>query len=109
MSTSEKDGLVSSTRATDTSPSVQLHPLVLLTISDYITRHTLRRQTEPIVGAILGKQHGRDLTMEAAFECKLIVGDNGEVLIDDDWFKDRLEQCLSTNIPISADEKGSAC
>lgn len=46
-----------------------LHPLVLLTISDYITRHTLREQKGPIIGALLGQQIGRDITIEHAFEC----------------------------------------
>jgi COP9 signalosome complex subunit 6 len=86
--------LITNTRPTDSSPSVQLHTLVLLTISDYITRHTLRNQDGPIVGAILGQQHGRIITMEVAFECKLIPGDDGYVLIDPAWFRDRLEQCM---------------
>lgn len=74
---------------------MQLHPLVLLTVSDYITRHTLRQQSGPIVGAIIGQQNGREITMEVAFEAKLIAGDDGEVRIDDQWFGERLEQCKS--------------
>ncbi|GME64211.1 Mov34/MPN/PAD-1 [Neofusicoccum parvum] len=92
MADSEENPLLSSTRASDTSPQVQLHPLVLLTVSDYITRHTLRQQPGPIVGAIIGQQNGREITMEVAFEVKLIVGDDGEVRIDDSWFGERLEQ-----------------
>ncbi|KAH7375182.1 COP9 signalosome complex subunit 6 [Plectosphaerella cucumerina] len=46
-----------------------LHPLVLLSISDYITRHTLREQEGPIVGGILGQHNGREVTMEHAFDC----------------------------------------
>lgn len=81
-----------STSTSDSSLSVQLHPLVLLTISDYITRHTLRQQEGPIVGAIIGQQNGRQVTLEHAFECKLRSQDNN-VLIDDEWFAERLEQC----------------
>ncbi|KAK7713794.1 hypothetical protein SLS57_007299 [Botryosphaeria dothidea] len=92
MADTEENPLLSTTRASDTSPQVQLHPLVLLTVSDYITRHTLRQQSGPIVGAIIGQQNGREITMEVAFEAKLIAGDDGEVRIDDQWFGERLEQ-----------------
>lgn len=91
--------LISQTRASDASPQVQLHPLVLLTISDYITRHELRQQQGPIVGAILGQQNGREVTMEVAFECKVhpAKGEDGDegggVVIDWTWFAQRLESC----------------
>lgn len=86
----------------DSSLSVQLHPLVLLTVSDYITRHTLRQQEGPIVGAVIGQQNGREVTMEHAFECKLktdpktnkvITDEEGRLVLDDEWFAQRLEQC----------------
>lgn len=83
--------------ASDSSLSVQLHPLVLLTISDYVTRHTLRSQQGPIIGAIVGQQKGREVTMEHAFQCKLKAGEalNGEerVIVDEEWFAERLDQC----------------
>ncbi|KAF2215428.1 hypothetical protein CERZMDRAFT_35488 [Cercospora zeae-maydis SCOH1-5] len=74
----------------DTSLKVQLHPLVLLTISDHITRHSIRNQSGPAVGAILGQQNGRSFTLEVAYECKL---DNSasSVQFDADWFMTRLE------------------
>ncbi|KAK3111292.1 hypothetical protein LTR53_013603 [Teratosphaeriaceae sp. CCFEE 6253] len=75
----------------DAPLTVQLHPLALLTISDYITRHTLRQQQGPIAGAIIGEQNGRSFTLEHAFECKLEEQD-GEVLVDGGWFGERLEQ-----------------
>ncbi|KAK4561683.1 hypothetical protein LTR86_004362 [Recurvomyces mirabilis] len=83
--------LVITGKAPDASLSVQLHPLVLLTISDYITRHTLRSQEGPIVGAIIGQQNGRNFTLEHAFECRL-AEQNGAVVLDSDWFAERLEQ-----------------
>lgn len=86
-----------STSTSDSSLSVQLHPLVLLTISDYITRHSLRSQQGPIIGAIIGQQNGREVTMEHAFECKLTaradVDGNEIIVMDEDWFAERLEQC----------------
>ncbi|KAI8942153.1 hypothetical protein NX059_000242 [Plenodomus lindquistii] len=91
MAEAAQNPLISATRASDSSPSVQLHPLVLLTISDCITRHTLRQQTGPVVGAILGAQDGQNVTMEVAFQAKLKLGAAGHVALDDEWFGKRLE------------------
>lgn len=82
-----------SSSTSDSSLSVQLHPLVLLTISDYITRHSMRKQQGPIVGAIIGQQNGRTITMEQAFQCKTKEVDK-KVLVDEEWFAERLEQCM---------------
>ena len=82
--------LLSTGKAPDTSLNVQLHPLVLLTISDYVTRHTLRQQKGPVLGAIIGQQNGRNYTLEHAFECKLASPD--DVLVDQEWFAERLDQ-----------------
>ena len=93
--------LLTTTKATDTSSlSVQLHPLVLLTISDYITRHASRRQNGPIVGAVIGQQTGRNFTLEHAYECKVEIVDieapehdsAGGARIDGQWFTERLQQ-----------------
>jgi hypothetical protein len=65
-------------------------PLVLLTISDYITRHTLRQQKGAIVGALLGQQNGREITVEHAFECRVMGG--GSPSLDEEWFTVRLQQ-----------------
>jgi hypothetical protein len=85
--------LISTARASDSSPTVQLHPLVLLTISDCITRHTLRQQTGPVVGAIIGQQNGQEVTMEVAFQAKLKANDAGDVVLDEEWFNKRIEDC----------------
>lgn len=81
-----------SSSTSDSSLSVQLHPLVLLTISDYITRHSVRQQEGPIIGAIIGQQNGRQITMEQAFQCKT-KQDGDRIVVDDEWFAERLEQC----------------
>ena len=80
------------TKAAEAALHVQLHPLVLLTITDYITRHISRQQKEPIVGAIIGQQNGRNFTLEHAYECKTEVRPDGAVAVDNAWFADRLEQ-----------------
>lgn len=85
--------LLAGTQPSDTSPEIQLHPLVLLTISDCIARRTIRQQTGPIAGAILGQQNGREVTMEVTFDGKVEVGADGVVQFDQIWFDDRLEMC----------------
>jgi len=83
--------LLSIHKSSDSGLQVALHPLVLLTISDYITRHTLRQQTGPIVGALLGQQNGREITIEHAFDC-LLVEVEGEIILNQAWFEERLQQ-----------------
>ena len=96
MAVEEKlNPLLSTQKASDSGLQVALHPLVLLTISDYITRHTLRQQKGPIVGALLGQQNGREITIEHAFDC-LLVQDGGEVNLNQAWFEDRLQQSKLT-------------
>ena len=84
--------LVSTHKTSDSGLQAHLHPLVLLTISDLITRHTLRRHKEPIVGALLGQQSGREISLEHAFECQVTPGDHGAVILHQAWFQDRLQQ-----------------
>lgn len=83
--------LLSSQKSSDSGLQAVLHPLVLLTISDYITRHTLREQKGLIAGALLGQQNGREVTIEHAFECATKV-DNGNAVLDQTWFAQRLDQ-----------------
>ncbi|RYP71813.1 hypothetical protein DL769_004619 [Monosporascus sp. CRB-8-3] len=83
--------LISSQKSSDSGLQAVLHPLVLLTISDYVTRHALRGQTGPIVGALIGQQNGREITIEHAFECATLAKDE-EVILNADWFTQRLDQ-----------------
>ncbi|EPS38423.1 hypothetical protein H072_7829 [Dactylellina haptotyla CBS 200.50] len=81
---------------------ISLHPLALLTISDYVSRHTLRNMKGPIVGALLGSQNGREISIEHAYELKLIdvpvedgkMETDGEenVRVDEAWFVQKLKQ-----------------
>ncbi|KAF3939994.1 hypothetical protein ABW19_dt0202013 [Dactylella cylindrospora] len=81
---------------------ISLHPLALLTISDYVSRHTLRNMKGPIVGALLGSQNGREISIEHAYELKLIdvplddsrMDTDGEerVRVDEGWFVQKLKQ-----------------
>jgi len=83
--------LLSTHASSDSGLRVHLHPLILLTISDYITRHTLRNFQKPIVGALLGRQNGRDISLEHAFECE-VIENNDQIILHEAWFKDRLQQ-----------------
>ncbi|KOS17879.1 COP9 signalosome complex subunit 6 [Escovopsis weberi] len=78
-----------------------LHPLVLLTISDYITRHTLRQMKGPVIGALLGQQNSREITIEHAFECHTrMVNEQDEsagYVIDQAPFYARLEQMVTVH------------
>ena len=64
--------LISAAKTSDSGLRVALHPLVLLTVSDYITRHSLAQQPQPIVGALLGQQRGREITLEVAYDLRLL-------------------------------------
>ncbi|KAI4178448.1 MAG: hypothetical protein LQ346_007442 [Caloplaca aetnensis] len=91
-SETKQSSLISSHRASDSGLQIHLHPLVLLTVSDHITRHTLRQRKEPIVGALLGQHNGRDITLEHAFECQVVPGEQGAILLHQTWFQTRLQQ-----------------
>lgn len=82
-----------SPKSSDSGLHIQLHPLVLLTISDHITRHAARQQQGPIIGALLGQQNGREITLEHAFECPVTKSSNDEILIPGPWFEERVQQC----------------
>lgn len=84
-----------SPKNSDSGLHIQLHPLILLTISDHITRHAARSQQGPIVGALLGQQNGREITLEHVFECIVNEGPNGDLQIPQDWFVERVKQCKS--------------
>ncbi|KAL3432119.1 signalosome subunit 6 [Aspergillus tetrazonus] len=81
-----------SQKSSDSGLHIQLHPLALLTISDHITRHAARSQQGPIVGALLGQQTGREITVEHGFECVVEIGPNGEAQLPNEWFVDRVKQ-----------------
>ncbi|KAJ5626825.1 hypothetical protein N7528_004252 [Penicillium herquei] len=81
-----------SQKTSDSDLHIQLHPLVLLTISDHITRHAARQQQGRVLGALLGQQNGQVITLEHAFECPTTTGPNGEVLLPAEWFEERVKQ-----------------
>jgi COP9 signalosome complex subunit 6 len=87
--------LLSTQKSSDSSLQVALHPLPILEISDYITRSYLRGHSGAIVGALLGQQNGREITIEHSFSCLTIGTEDGRYKLDFQWFADRLEQSRS--------------
>ncbi|KAK1729009.1 hypothetical protein CaCOL14_008537 [Colletotrichum acutatum] len=106
MASSDVNPLISNQKSSELQ--AVLHPLVLLTISDYITRHTLRSQQGPIVGALLGQQNGREITVEHAFDCHTIPAPEveGGYLLDSGRFGARLEQMKTVHKDRSLDLVG---
>lgn len=92
MGDDQPNSLLSAHKSSELGLEVHLHPLVLLTISDYIARHVLRRQQGPIIGAILGQQSGREISLEHAFECSVTPAQSDTLMLNDEWFRDRLQQ-----------------
>ena len=86
------NSLLSAHKSSISGLRVHLHPLVLLTISDHITRHTLRNKRGLIVGALLGQQDGREISLEHAFECDVVRGKDDHPRLNNHWFRDRLQQ-----------------
>lgn len=92
MAGDQPNSLLSTHKSSDSGLQVHLHPLALLTISDYITRHTVQRRNGAVVGALLGQQNGRVISLEHAFECDVFEGDYDNLTLEEDWFNQRLVQ-----------------
>ncbi|KLJ10531.1 hypothetical protein EMPG_14079 [Blastomyces silverae] len=81
-----------SLKSSDSGLQILLHPLVLLNISDHVTRHIARQQKGPIAGALIGQQNGRTISLEHVFECNIITTSNGDSVLHEPWFEQRLQQ-----------------
>ncbi|KIX10271.1 uncharacterized protein Z518_01353 [Rhinocladiella mackenziei CBS 650.93] len=81
-----------STKPSDTGLLVSLHPLVLLTVSDQVTRHSVRKQSGPVAGALLGQQKGQEITAEHAFQVALVQGPEGQWQFNEVWMGTRIQQ-----------------
>lgn len=81
-----------STHKSDSGLHIVLHPLPLLEISDFITRGYQRDFKGAIVGALLGQQNGREITIEYSFTLKSNKTEDGTYQLDELFFSSRLEQ-----------------
>jgi COP9 signalosome complex subunit 6 len=84
------DNPLLSSKPSDSGVTVALHPLVLLTASDQITRSRVRGDKQPVVGVLLGQQRGREITVEHAFAAALAPDNTG---FDGEWLETRAQQC----------------
>lgn len=80
-----------STQKSSDGLQVSLHPLPILEISDYITRSFQRGYKGALVGALLGEQKGREVTIEHSFTCGVQRKDRYWTL-DTEQFATRLEE-----------------
>lgn len=72
--------------ATIPSVTISLHPLVIMNISEHWTR--IRAQggkPAQVIGALIGKQSGRNIEVMNSFELKFKVSDD-EIIIDMDYY-----------------------
>ncbi|KAK9447620.1 uncharacterized protein V1518DRAFT_421470 [Limtongia smithiae] len=77
--------LVSRNGPSPTDLTIGLHPLAILNISDFYTRSHFT--TTELLGGLIGKQTGRDVSIEQTFEFKVT---NGQ--IDEEILSTKLEQ-----------------
>lgn len=85
------NGLLSTQKSSD-GLQIALHPLPLLEISDHITRSYQRGHKGAIVGALLGQQNGRQITIEHSFTVGATKGEDGRYRTDPESFIARLDQ-----------------
>ncbi|CAG7931475.1 unnamed protein product [Penicillium olsonii] len=88
----EPEKPIVSEKATDSGLHAQLHPLVVITVSDQIGRHFARNQRSPLVGALMGQQNGQEITLENVFECPVTIDAGGRIKLPAAWFEERLQQ-----------------
>lgn len=92
MAQTSQNPLISA-KPSDSDLTVSLHPLVLLTVSDQITRQSVRKQQGPVAGALLGQQKGREITAEHAFPVALVEASEGQWRFNEEWMETRIQQC----------------
>jgi COP9 signalosome complex subunit 6 len=77
---------------------IDLHPLVIINISDHFTRakvetnHPNANPAPRVIGALLGVQNGRNVEISNSFELVYHTLE-GSIVIDTDYLKSKQEQC----------------
>lgn len=76
------------------SVTVQLHPLVIMNISEHWTRIRAQEgRALQVIGALIGKQAGRSIEVMNSFELLYAQnGDTGEIVIDSEYYYTKEEQ-----------------
>jgi len=93
MDVDEKTQVMASSNATG-SVSVSLHTLVIMNISEHWTRVKAQEGVEPerVIGALIGKQRGRNIEVMNSFELLFHRFDDGSVLIDREYYTMKEQQ-----------------
>lgn len=74
------------------SVSVSLHPLVIMNISEHWTRRRAQNgAAEQVIGALIGKQKGRNIEIMNSFELYFSIY-GGDIVIDRDYYNTKEEQ-----------------
>lgn len=82
----EKIQVMASTNATG-SVSVSLHTLVIMNISEHWTRVKAQAgEQERVIGALIGKQKGRNIEVMNSFELLFHPFDDGSIVIDKEYY-----------------------
>ncbi|XP_055699111.1 COP9 signalosome complex subunit 6 [Phlebotomus papatasi] len=69
------------------SVTISLHPLVVMNISEHWTR--IRAQEgarKQVIGALIGKQKGRNIEVLNSFELKFEINTDGDIIINRDYY-----------------------
>lgn len=79
---------------------LELHPLVLLNVSDHWTRTKAVQGGKPsrVLGCLLGHQHGRVVEIVNSFEVTRVQGAGGggdDTGIDHEFLRKKQEQCAA--------------
>lgn len=73
---------------------IELHPLVIINISDHFTRAKVESNATPpprVIGALLGTQNGRNIEISNSFELVYHTLE-GNIVVDTDYLKSKQEQ-----------------
>lgn len=92
MEVDESNKNVMASSNTVGSVSLSLHPLVLMNISEHWTR--IRAQegsAQQVIGALIGKQKGRNLELMNSFEL-MFTRIDGDIIIDREYYNTKEEQ-----------------
>ncbi|XP_060588959.1 COP9 signalosome complex subunit 6-like [Ruditapes philippinarum] len=86
-----KPNVMAST-GTSGSVSISLHPLVIMNISEHWTRVRAQEgKPQQVIGALIGKQTGRNIEVMNSFELLFDIVD-GQIVIDMDYYNTKEEQ-----------------
>lgn len=73
------------------SEGIQVHPLVIMSIADHYTREKVQNDKSRVIGALFGKQNGREVDILESFELLWTQEKNGQIKVDEKAFKDDSE------------------